>query len=190
MKPIADPGELVARAVASDEDALRELVQRYHDRVYRFGVKVCHNRFDADDAVQQAFIVLARRVDVQRSTNVLHWLLSVVRNACRSMLGLGRRARHTSLSASPEAMDVPDESLSSEAMMQRFQLVSEVHDAIALLDPEGRAVLILRDIEGLSGEETAARLGVSMAAMKSRLHRARLSVGQHVRQRRGPAGEA
>ena len=188
MRPVADPGDdLVAQAVASDGDALRQLVQRYHDRVYRFGVKVCLNRFDADDAVQEAFIVLARREDVQRSRNVLHWLMVVVRNACRAMFGLGRAARHRSLSTSPEAMDVPDESLSSEEMMQRFQLVSEVHEALALLDPVSRAVLILRDIEGLSGEETAARLGVSAAAMKSRLHRARLSLGERVRQRRSAA---
>lgn len=59
---------LLDRSLAGDDTALRELVRLYHDRAYRFGRKVCRDGFDADDAVQMAFVILARRPDVQRSS--------------------------------------------------------------------------------------------------------------------------
>ena len=162
----------------NDEAAIRELVTRYHDRVYRFGRTVCRDGYDADDAVQQAFITLARPPDVQRSPTALSWLMTVVRNACLEFVRSvsGRRP----LSSTSEALDVPDSGLSADAALERFELVSQVHDAISSLEPDARAVLLLRDIEGLSGEETATRLQLELATMKTRLHRARLAVRSFV----------
>jgi len=172
----------------NEEAAIQDLVLRYHDRVYRFGQQVCRDGYDADDAVQNAFITLARRPDVQRSANTLSWLMTVVRNACIGLYraALGRKP----LSESPAALDVPDEKLSPEAALLRFELVSQVHDAIASLEPDARAVLVLRDLEGLTGEETAKRLNLELATMKTRLHRARLAVRAYVLQRRARIGEA
>lgn len=179
---------LLEQSIAGDEDALRELVRLYHDRAYRFGRRVCRDGFDADDAVQLAFITLARRPDVQRSDGVLRWLFTVVRNTCVAMLRpFGRRV---SLSASPRQLDVADHDLTPDAALERFELVSQVHDAIAALDADARAVLVLRDIEGLSGEETARRLNLSPAAMKTRLHRARTAVRARVVQRVATPGGA
>lgn len=170
------PPVLLERSLAGDDEALRELVRLYHDRAYRFGRRVCRDGYDADDAVQTAFIILARRPDVRISDGVLSWLYTVIRNACTAMLRpIARRLREP-LSDSREALDVPDAALTAEAALERFELVSEVHRAIAALDADARAVLVLRDIEGLSGQETAARLQLSLAAMKTRLHRARLAV--------------
>lgn len=179
---------LLERSIAGDDEALRELVRQYHDRAYRFGRRVCRDGFDADDAVQLAFITLARRPDVQRSNGVLPWLYTVVRNACTAMLRPIASRLSVGLSASRRALDVADEALTPEAALERFQLVSEVHHAIAVLDAASRAVLVLRDIEGLSGEETAKRLGVPLATMKTRLHRARLAVRAHILQRRAQPG--
>ncbi len=174
---------LLERSIAGDDVALRELVRRYHDRAYRFGRTVCRDGFDADDAVQMAFVTLARRPDVQRSDGVLLWLYTVVRNACTAMLRpLAVRLR-APLTESREALDVADTALTPEAALERFELVTQVHDAIAMLDADSRAVLVLRDLEGVSGEETAQRLNLTQAAMKTRLHRARLAVRAHVLQR-------
>jgi RNA polymerase sigma-70 factor (ECF subfamily) len=182
--PAASP-HLLERSLAGDEEALRELVRLYHDRAYRFGRSVCRDGYDADDAVQMAFIILARRPDVQISAGVLPWLYTVIRNACTAMLRpIASRLREP-LSDSRQALDVPDEALTAEAALERFELVSEVHRAIAALDADSRAVLVLRDIEGLSGEETAARLKLTLAAMKTRLHHARLAVRASVLQHRG-----
>lgn len=178
------PLPLVDRSVAGDDEALMELVRLYHDRAYRFGRSVCRDGYDADDAVQTAFIILARRPDVQLSAGVLPWLYTVIRNACTAMLRpLASRLRPP-LSDGREALDVPDEALTPEAALERFELVAEVHRAIADLDPEARAVIILRDIEGLSGGETAERLQLPLAAMKTRLHRARMAVRERVREGR------
>jgi RNA polymerase sigma-70 factor, ECF subfamily len=161
-------------AIEGQEDALRELVRQYHDRVYRFGVQVCRDRFDADDAVQQAFIILARRPDVKASGAALPWLMAVVRNACLGMMRIMKGQTRIPLSHAPEALDVLDEALTPEASLERFRLVSEVHEAISALEPMSREIILLRDIEGLSGEEAAQQLGITMAAMKSRLLRARI----------------
>ncbi len=156
-----------------DDAALRALVRQYHDRVYRFGQRVCRDGDDADDAVQQAFITLARRPDVQRSATVLPWLMTVVKNACLAML----RPFVQRLSfESRAALDVADEALTPEASLERFEIVSKVHALIAALEPDLRTVLILRDIEGIPGDEAARRLGLTESAMKSRLHRARSAV--------------
>lgn len=167
---------LLERSIAGDSEALSELMKRYHDRVYRFGRSVCRDGYDADDAVQLAFITLARRPDVQRSAGVLPWLMTVVRNACLAMLR--PFSKRLPLSSAGE---VADDALSPEAALERFELVTRVHQAIAALDAEARAVLVLRDLEGLSGEETAQRLNLTPAAMKSRLHRARLAIREHLR---------
>jgi len=77
---------VLARAREGDADALDALVRAYHDRVYRFGLRACRSAFDADDAVQEAFIKLARRPDVAADPGALSWLMTVVRNACARLL--------------------------------------------------------------------------------------------------------
>ena len=166
-----------ARALASDachdDEALARLMREYHDRVYRFGVRVCRDSFDADDAVQEAFTKLARRPDVARAPSALSWLLSVVRNACLRMLRPFARERRSLGERIADADAVPAEALDPEAALARWRLCRAVHAAIARLDGPHREVLILRDLEGLTGTEAAAALGLTEAALKTRLHRAR-----------------
>jgi RNA polymerase sigma-70 factor (ECF subfamily) len=164
--------QILRDAVEGSDEALGVLVRLYHDRVYRFGRRVCRDHFDADDAVQEAFIKLARRPDVQRDQAVLSWLMSVVRNSCLRLLRSFSRSpprlseRHDQVAtAAPES--------SPDAILDRWRLVQEVHRAIATLPLDYRKVLLLRDVEGLSGEEVARMLRISEAAAKSRLHRAR-----------------
>src|SRR6187402_3188466 len=85
--------QLLREAMDGSDAALSVLIRTYHDRVYRFGRGICRNQFDADDAVQEAFIKLAGRPDVQRDMAVLSWLMSVVRNSCLKMLKSFRRSR-------------------------------------------------------------------------------------------------
>jgi RNA polymerase sigma-70 factor (ECF subfamily) len=163
-------------AARGDDEALTLLVRAYHDRVYRFGVRVCRDRFDAEDAVQEAFGKLSRRPEVVRDPSALSWLMSVVRHACQRMLrpisrerrALGERATDTTaLESAPSEQSDPQQAL------ERWELVRRVHAAIALLDRPSREVLVLRDLEGMSGAETCVALGLELATMKTRLHRAR-----------------
>ena len=161
--------DVLSAATRGDDEALAELVRRYHDRVYRFGLRVCRDGFDADDAVQEAFTKLARRPDVLRDPGAFSWLLTVVKNACLRLLRPFARRR----APLAEAEDSATPQLDPHQVMERWQLVDAVHAAIAALEGPYREVLILRDLEGLSGDDTCRLLGIGTPAMKTRLHRAR-----------------
>jgi RNA polymerase sigma-70 factor, ECF subfamily len=179
---------VLGAAAAGDDAALEVLVRTYHDRVYRYGVRVCHDRFDADDAVQEAFIALSARRDVAQGPSTLGWLLRVVRNACLRLLrpwrrerrALGERIGELDSVATKAAPALSSTGLEAEGdperSLQRWELVRAVHAAISTLDRPHREVLVLRDLEGLSAEETCRALGLDLGAMKSRLHRARLQL--------------
>jgi RNA polymerase sigma-70 factor (ECF subfamily) len=160
-------------AAAGDDVALAELVRAYHDRVYRFGLRVCRDGFDADDAVQEAFSKLARRPEVARDQSVLSWLMTVVRNSCARMLRPFLREKRVLGERFADVDAVPTEGNDPEQTLERWRLVHAVHQAIACLDRASREVLVMRDLEGLSGEEACGALGLTEAAMKSRLNRAR-----------------
>jgi RNA polymerase sigma-70 factor, ECF subfamily len=165
--------QLLAAATGGDDVALADLVRAYHDRVYRFGLRVCRDGYDADDAVQEAFIELAKRPDVARDASVLFWLLAVVKHACLRLLRPFARARKNLGERLPEDDAALVDELDPQTALERWQLVQAVHAGIAALEPPYREVLILRDLEGLSGDETCAALGLELPAMKTRLHRAR-----------------
>lgn len=160
-------------AARGDDEALALLVRTYHDRVYRFGLRVCRDGFDADDAVQDAFVKLSRRPEVAADPGVLSWLFTVVRTACMRMLRPFARERRALGERALEGDSAPSPALDPERAFERQRLVHAVHQAIATLTPPCREVLVLRDLEGLSGAETCAALGLSEATMKTRLHRAR-----------------
>lgn len=165
--------QLLSAAASGDDDALASLVRAYHDRVYRFGLRVCRDGFDADDAVQEAFSKLSRRPDVLRGTSTLSWLFAVVESTCRRLLRpLSRQRLHLGERVA-EDVEIPTEALEPLAALERFELVQAVHAALARLERPYREVLVLRDLEGMSGPEVCTALGLAPAAMKSRLHRAR-----------------
>lgn len=173
---------LLDAAARGDDDVLASLVRLHHDRVYRFGLRVCRDGFDADDAVQHAFAKLATRRDVIADQSALSWLMTVVRNACMRLLRPFQRQRYA-LGERVDEEDLTASEPSPEAVLERWELVRIVHAAISRLDQPYREVLVLRDLEGLSGEETCAALGLETAAMKTRLHRARAMLREQIERR-------
>ncbi|HET7540676.1 MAG TPA: sigma-70 family RNA polymerase sigma factor [Polyangiaceae bacterium] len=166
---------IVTAAASGDDEALTLLVRAYHNRVYRFGRRVCRDDFDADDAVQEAFVALARRPDVARHSGALSWLMTTVRNACLRMLRPFLRDRRLGeLAGASEEVASP--LLDPQQALERWELMQSVHAAIAALPRPYREVVVMRDLEGLSGEETCQALGLEPAAMKTRLHRARQQI--------------
>ncbi len=150
-------------ALTSDAE-LTALVRTYHARVTRYGRRACASPEDADDAVQEAFAKLSRRPDVVRHPGALAWLMTTIWRMCARMVPRRRFV---------EVGDLAGAVPSPAAALAEFELVRLVHDAIAVLSPASREIVILRDLQGHSGEETCAALGLPLAAMKSRLHRAR-----------------
>lgn len=171
-------GEIVRRACAGDDQALSQLVALYHDSVYRYGRSVCRD-VDLDDAVQDAFVSLTRfRAEFRGQAGIGTWLFTTVRNACRQLLRpVARRRRLLGDQVEMDALDdVSDDVLGPEELAVRAELVSTVHVALEGLSPEHRQILILRDIEGVSGPDTARELGLTIEAAKSRLLRARAAL--------------
>jgi RNA polymerase sigma factor (sigma-70 family) len=161
---------LIVAAQDGDVDALTALVTGSHPTVRRFARSLCATPEDAEDAAQEALIILYRKIGMLRATGALaSWMFRIVRNECL------RRAR-TMLSDQPLVRDTATLSAEDE-VLQRLE-ASAVAAAIAALPADQRAVLIMRDVQGYSGRMVADALSLSTAAMKSRLHRARTAVRQ------------
>ncbi|MGW1343597.1 RNA polymerase sigma factor [Kribbella sp. NPDC002412] len=169
---MADPAwpddRLIVAAQDGDVDALTALVAGSHPTVRRFARSLCATPEDAEDAAQEALIVLYRKIGMLRATGALaSWMFRIVRNECL------RRARRM-LRDHPPVRDVAVQSAEDEVL--RSLEAGAIAAVIAALPADQRSVLIMRDVQGYSGRMVADSLGLSLAAMKSRLHRARAAV--------------
>ncbi len=176
-----DDMTLVARVNGGDSDAFQELVSRYENKVYRLAIKLTRNETLAEEVLQEVFLRIYEKLDTFRGESALSsWIYRIAANTCFAKLNLEKRHQHADLEeAMPQAeqalheqqepsLDAPDRSLlSSEAL-------DVISRAIERLPEDFRVVLVLRDVEGLANEEVARILDLSVPAVKSRLHRARL----------------
>ena len=177
--------ELLTAARRGDRAALEALLVRYQPHLYRFGLRMCGNVEDAGDVAQESLISMARSFENFRGdSSVSSWLYTIARRFC-----IKKRRRSKFAPAREESLDAPgndavqrlaDRGPSPERQATNREIATVLTQAIDALDPAYREVLVLRDIEGLSAPEVAKVLGVSVGAVKSRLHRARLGVRQTV----------
>jgi RNA polymerase sigma-70 factor (ECF subfamily) len=173
---------LLAAAQAGDVGALNELVATHRQGVYRFGLQVCRTTEDAEDAVQETLWAATRAIRAFRGTasSIASWLFTMVRRECLRLID-GHRRRPSGLDGGED--DIPGDFVDpadAAATLRRTELLAE---ALATLDPLHREVVLLRDIQELSAPEAAAHLGISVEALKSRLHRARVNLRDHVLRR-------
>ncbi|MFD9475654.1 MULTISPECIES: RNA polymerase sigma factor [Streptomyces] len=159
---------LILAAQGGDLDAVTALVSGSHPNVRRFAYSLCASPEDAEDAAQEALIILYRKIGMLRASGALaSWMFRIVRNECM------RRARLVPRERAP----LPDSAvMSAEDEVLEHLEAARVARAIAALPADQRRVLIMRDIQGFSGRMAADALGLSPAAMKSRLHRARAAL--------------
>lgn len=163
------PGEqVVAAAQAGDEACIAAIVSASHPHVQRFAYALCASDQDAEDAAQEALIVLFRKIGTLRAATALSsWMFQIVRNECiRRAQAMARRAGPI-----PEPTTISAE----EDVLRRLES-QRLAAVIAALPADQRSVLVMRDIQGLPGSMVAKQMGLSTAAMKSRLHRARAAV--------------
>lgn len=172
--------QVVSAAQQGDPRAITMLVAGSHAHVQRFARTLCSTPQDAEDAAQEALIVMYRRIGTLRATAALaSWIFQIVRNEC---IRRSRIAFHLPMSAAAVA---PSAEAGALARLELERIVT----AISTLAPDQRAVLVFRDIQGLSGAATAAALGLSRAAMKSRLHRARQELRAQLSEPTGAVGD-
>jgi len=164
-----DEVERVDAARSGDPVAIEALLRGYHRDVERLAHRLCATPQDAEDALQETLWIVSRQIGALRASLAISaWLAQIVRRECRRLL---RRRRHELLTAT-----LPEPGFEHWQMACGHFAPWELAAAIAQLAPTSRAVLVMRDVEGRSAAEVGAALGLSVAAVKSRLHRARAQV--------------
>jgi RNA polymerase sigma-70 factor (ECF subfamily) len=177
--------ELLEAARRGDTRSLETLLERHQAQVYRFGMKMCRDPEDARDVLQDTLLTMARNVrDFRGASSISTWLYTIARSFCikkrRRSKFAPERERSLDTEAAPDAARLADPAMGAEEALAGKEVRQALERGIRALEPIYREVLLLRDVEGLTASEVAEVLGVSVAAVKSRLHRARLSVRAHV----------
>lgn len=178
--------ERLASAANGDTSAFDQLVAAHAEALHRFAHSLGVRGADLDDVLQDAFVSAWRAAASYRGDgSVRSWLLTIVRNAVRQSQrrAHGDRAHWAPIESAETLESVADRAgwgrTDGGPARDAKELVMRALDRLAA---EDREILWLREIEELSGEETAAALHVTMPAMKSRLHRARLRLAAAVRE--------
>lgn len=186
VEPEAADEELIRRSAAGDRRAFESLVSRHEQALYRYATRSCGSARDAEDALQDGLLAAWRGAATFRGEAAARtWLFQVLIHACRrrQRRRAGEPERHDGLE---QAEPLPSGERGADERVADAQLGRALEEALAELPGEAREVLLLRDVEGLSGDEAAAALGLGLAAMKSRLHRARLELKARVEARLRP----
>ena len=176
---------LLERARAGDGKAVEALIERHQARVYRFGMRMCRDPEDAKDVLQETLLSMARGVrDFRGTSSVSTWLYTIARSFCikkrRKSKFAPRDERSLDTEMLREGREFVDPAQAPDDALAGKQVEQALEQAIRDLEPMYREVLLLRDVEGLTAPEVAEVLGVGVQAVKSRLHRARLSVRAQV----------
>jgi RNA polymerase sigma-70 factor (ECF subfamily) len=190
---------LVERLRQGDASALEALMERYASRVFRVARGIARTDADAEEVVQDVFLALARKIEsFEGRAQLSTWIYRVATNAAL----LKRRGKRVQLEVSleehlptfkedghrdgPRDYVLADWSHTPEAELLDSEARTVLARAIDQLSDTYRAVLILRDVEELSNEETARILGESVGSIKSRLHRARMALREQLTRHLAP----
>jgi RNA polymerase sigma-70 factor, ECF subfamily len=172
--------QMIASIVAGNTDEFHTLIQPYERSVYSMALSMLQNETDAEDAAQEAFLKAFRNLDKFRGeAKFSTWLISITLNEARSRLRRKKTTKTESLDELNEGGHVSPallrdwREIPSEAL-ERQEVRLLLQDAITDLPTISREVFVLRDMEDLSVNQSAEALGISVAAAKVRLHRARL----------------
>lgn len=165
-----------------DERQFEALTGQHKDAVYRQMIRVCGNREDAEDVLVEALLKAYRHLDQLRDSKAFRaWLGQIAKRVCWQLKEREALLPLLQLAAlEDEGRKIPGGELTPEAHLSRRQMKQLLDEAVAALPEIYRPVYRLRDIEDRTGDEVAKELGISRAAMKSRLHRARELVRAHL----------
>ena len=184
--PVVSDEELVARARAKDFGAFEQLLDRYEDKIFRLAYRFVRNETEAKEVLQDTFLSIWRKLDTFKGDAQFgSWLYRVAANT--ALMRLRAQRRHPEISTEELPIGYldnygqvpppgenwakrPDDELQSDELRRHIQ------SAVDALPEIYRTVFLLRDVEGLSTEETAEILGISVPTVKTRLHRARIAL--------------
>ena len=180
---IDDEAAIVAQARLGDSKAYSELLRRYEGKIFRLALHITQNREDAEDVLQEAFLKAYEHLDqFQGQSRFYTWIVRIAVN--QALMKLRKRKSDRSVSLD-ETIDTGEDTVAREIAAwdenpeqkySREEINEILGTAIDGLTPIYRAVFVLRDVDGLSTEEAAEALDLSVPAVKSRLLRARLQL--------------
>lgn len=172
-----DEVSLISKAQSGDKKALAELVGNYEKTVYNFSFKICRDPERAENTMQETFLSMIKSLhQFDGKSKLSTWLYRIVMNHCLMEL---RKKKHNFISLDDDESEIPEDKLIPDwsnvpsDVTENAELKRILDEAINKLALDYRVVFILRDVNGLSTEETANIADLSVPAVKSRLHRAR-----------------
>lgn len=180
---LADEDEIIALARRGDAAAFSQLMSRYEGKIFRLAQHITQNREDAEDVLQEAFLKAYEHLDqFQGNSKFYTWVVRIAVN--QALMKLRKRKNDRTVSID-EGIDTGEDVIvreiaawdpDPEQQYSREELSEILDSAVESLAPAYRTVLVLRDIDELSTEETAEALDLTVPAVKSRLLRARLQL--------------
>jgi RNA polymerase sigma-70 factor (ECF subfamily) len=187
VEPPTEESILVDAARSGDIGAFESLVRRYDRNVFRIAQHITQNREDAEDVVQDAFLKAYQNLgQFQGQSKFYTWLVRIAVNEALMRLRRRRPERMVSIDEDVKTeedsmpREIADWSPNPEQLYTQSELKDILGKTIQGLPPSFRTVFVLRDVEGLSTEETASALELSVPAVKSRLLRARLQLRERL----------
>ena len=182
-EPASDELELVTRSRAGDTGAFSTLLRRYEGKIFRLAMNITQNREDAEDVLQEAFFKAYEHLDqFQGNSKFYTWVVRIAVN--QALMKLRKRKSDRTVSMD-EQIDTGEDTVvreiatwdpDPEVQFSREELSTILTGAVDELEPIYKTVFTLRDVDGLSTEETAEALDLTVPAVKSRLLRARLQL--------------
>jgi RNA polymerase sigma-70 factor, ECF subfamily len=182
---------LIRRLQQRDEVAFSEVVRLYQHKVYNLLYRMIGSHEEAEDLAQEVFVTVFKSIDSFRGESKFStWLYRVAANHCKNRIKyLSRRSR-----TSGDGLDgVPEHSMEDagsaplqshidgpDQILEGLQLEGLLAQAIAALDEEHRLLIVLRDVEELSYQEIGEITSLNEGTVKSRLHRARMAIKEHI----------
>ena len=174
-----EEAKCIKLVLSGDVNAFEPLVTAYERNAYQLALRMLGSAEDAEDVTQEAFLKAYRSLNSFRQDSRFSvWLYRIVSNLCLDLLRKRQRRSERSLTVEDEdgeetQAEIPDESFSPEALLERKLTREAVRRGLDELPPEQREILLLRELEGLSYEEIGETLGLEPGTVKSRIFRAR-----------------
>lgn len=179
---------LVKQFKAGSNEAFEEIVERYESKVFNLAMRFTRNQEDAEEVLQDVFSTIYLKIDGFRGQSAFSsWLYRIIVNA--AFMKLRKRKQHTAVSLEDLAPAVRQRCLEydnllaqrSDTITMNKEMRDKLESAIGRLPEQYRAVFVLRDVDGLSNQEVGEILGLSIPAVKSRLHRSRLMLRKRLK---------
>lgn len=178
-----DDVALVERLKARDKAALEELVRRHGSKIYGVALQITRDEHEAQEVVQDALVNIWNKIEYFEGRSALtSWLYRVTANAALMKLRRNKKfEQQISLDVTRDdedlpVIELPDAKSEPTRVLTRAELAARMQQAIDALAEPYRTTVLLADVEEMSMEEIAEAMGVTVPAVKSRLHRARLAL--------------